>query len=550
MTLMKDRGEMEKMRLETENGDVEEISEITEFFNGCNVLVTGGSGFVGKLLVEKLLRACPKLQTIYLLIRLKKGKSPKERFKEHFEDPLYDRLKSEQPDYTTRVTMIEGSIEDKGLVLAPETRERLKNTHVVFHAAATVRFDDKLRFAANINVRGTRDILLFAREMPNLKAFVHIGTAFSMCVTKFIDEIFYKATIGADDLLTIVDILDDPTLEYLTPKLIADWPNTYAFTKTVAEDAVLKHSKGLPVCIVRPAIMISTAHEPVPGWINNLYGPTGVTIGAGMGLLRTLHCDTNCIADIIPADYVINNIIAAAWDIGTRRRMNPSRALSTSQQGESNESSAELEEEKPPIYNCVSSCQKPITWGEYMKYNEIYGMNIPSISVLWYYFFTLNKLYWVHLIYVYLFHMIPAVLVDSVLWIIGKKPMLLKIYKKIHKFMHVISYFAMQQWKFRNDNVLKLWDKLSPVDKELYQFNVSNLEWNKYFWDYIRGLRIFIIKDPLETIPEGKKRYSRLKALHYTSLTVGGILLLWLVYFLLTTLVSFLLYFCPYFNKQ
>lgn len=32
------------------------VSEVTEFFDGLNVLVTGGSGFLGKLLVEKILR--------------------------------------------------------------------------------------------------------------------------------------------------------------------------------------------------------------------------------------------------------------------------------------------------------------------------------------------------------------------------------------------------------------------------------------------------------------------------------------------------------------
>lgn len=71
----------------------------------------------------------------------------------------------------------------------------------------------------------------------------------------------------------------------------------------------------MPTCIVRPSIMIATYREPIQGWINNYYGATGVVVGAGIGLLRSLHCEANNIADIIPADYVINNVIVGAYDI-------------------------------------------------------------------------------------------------------------------------------------------------------------------------------------------------------------------------------------------
>lgn len=52
------RDYIEEMVEMTEKLDPTETgrSEVTEFFDGCNVLVTGGSGFIGKLLLEKLLR--------------------------------------------------------------------------------------------------------------------------------------------------------------------------------------------------------------------------------------------------------------------------------------------------------------------------------------------------------------------------------------------------------------------------------------------------------------------------------------------------------------
>jgi fatty acyl-CoA reductase len=66
--------------------------------------------------------------------------------------------------------------------------------------------------------------------------------------------------------------------------------------------------------------VISTAREPFAGWVNNIYGPTGVVVGAGLGLLRTMHCNPDLTADIVPADMVINLMIATAWDVATRHR--------------------------------------------------------------------------------------------------------------------------------------------------------------------------------------------------------------------------------------
>lgn len=66
--------------------------------------------------------------------------------------------------------IIEGDTGKFDLGLSLEDRELLsKNTHVIFHGAATVRFDEKLRQAVNINVRGLQLMLQLAKEMKNLK---------------------------------------------------------------------------------------------------------------------------------------------------------------------------------------------------------------------------------------------------------------------------------------------------------------------------------------------------------------------------------------------
>lgn len=53
--------------------------------------------------------------------------------------------------------------------------------------------------------------------------------------------------------------------------------------------------------------------EPIVGWVDNLNGPTGLLAGAGKGVLRTLLCHKDLIADLVPVDICINLLISAAW---------------------------------------------------------------------------------------------------------------------------------------------------------------------------------------------------------------------------------------------
>lgn len=46
---------------------------IAEFYGEKNILITGATGFMGKVMVEKLLRDCGRVKCIYILVRMKRG---------------------------------------------------------------------------------------------------------------------------------------------------------------------------------------------------------------------------------------------------------------------------------------------------------------------------------------------------------------------------------------------------------------------------------------------------------------------------------------------
>lgn len=68
---------------------------IEKFYDGAEIFITGGSGFIGKVLIEKLLRSCCGIKTIYLLMRSRKGTSLDQRVHKLTDNMVRSMKKSE-----------------------------------------------------------------------------------------------------------------------------------------------------------------------------------------------------------------------------------------------------------------------------------------------------------------------------------------------------------------------------------------------------------------------------------------------------------------------
>lgn len=150
----------------------------------------------------------------------------------------------------------------------------------------------------------------------------------------------------------------------------------------------------------------STYKEPLKGWVNNLYGPTGVCAGAGTGILRTMHCDADVNANIIPVDMCVNALIATAWDVGQNYK-----------KSKKSEENFEIF-----VYHYESSSENPITWGKFMDRCAHYGIHTPSVKAIWYYCIVLYKSLLLYRLTQVLLHYLPAFVADGVLLCIGKSP--------------------------------------------------------------------------------------------------------------------------------
>lgn len=499
--------------------DVENLNltNIQKFYSGAHVFVTGGTGFLGRILIEKLLRSCSNLSALYVLIRNKKGKDLHTRLDEMFDDVVFSRLKEECPKFRHKVVAVGGDCALPDLGLSLQDRKLLiDEVNVIFHVAATVRFDEKLNLAVAINIRSPRDLLKLSKEMPKLKSFMHVSTAYANCDKNVIEEKIYDPPIDSHKLLTLAEIMPEKMLDDVTPSLLEKFPNTYAYTKNVAEDIVKKEGEGLPIGIFRPAIVVSTYKEPIPAWINNMYGPTGVCAGAGTGVLRALQCDKNVNANIVPVDMCCNALIAAAAEV-----------YETYQESKKNEQSFEI-----PVYNFESSTDAPLTWGTYMDRASYYGIHYPSVKCIWYYSLALVPNPILYYLYILLLHYVPALITDLALLCTGKSPRMFKIYKKIHKFTGVIAYFCTRSWTFKSYNVQKMIAKMSKEDRQLFFCDLKQFNWESYFVLYLKGIRMHLLQDPIDTLAEARVKWNRLYCCHQVIKLVTSFLairLLWAV---------------------
>lgn len=501
-----------------EQGKTEEVApdRVVETFVGKKILLTGGTGFLGKVLIEKFLRCLPDIGHIYVLVRAKKGKDPKHRLDEIFNSPLFEKVRTQRglPALEKTVTAISGDVILPGLGLSPEDRKMLiENVNIVYHGAATVRFDEMLKKAVLLNTRGTKQMIELAKEMKHLNLFIHISTAYCHLEEKILREKPYPPPADPHKVISAIEWMDDDVVEAMTEKILGNVPNTYAYTKALSESLVEESMAHIPAMIMRPGIIIPVWKEPLPGWTDNINGPTGLLIGAGKGVIRTMYCNGDRYADYLPVDIAINAILLATWNY------------------------LYFKDYDMKVINMTSSTEFKVSWAEIIERGrKIITQKVPLNGVVWYPGGSMKKSRLVHNICILFFHMIPAYIIDALIFLAGYKPIMCRVQRRINKGFEIFEYYANNQWDFENTWVHCVRERLNSTEHKAYQINGDDLDIDAYFEDCIRAARIYILKELPETLPAARRH---LRIMYWVDVLAKILFFMFIIYLLASWSESF-----------
>jgi len=281
--------------------------------HGSEFLLTGATGFLGKVVLHELLRRRQELgvNRVHVLLRTNGSGTAKERFDTDIAaSACFANL---APDWRMQVSAVAGDLSLPGAGLAPGAGAALAGrvTHVI-NCAASVQFDLPVQEAATANVATALEILNLARRCQRLKSLVSVSTAY---VTPH-DGAAGKISETLAPLPRRATDLYDAILrgEVDEQQLLAETghPNTYTLTKCIAEHLLSERCGGVPLRLVRPSIISASMRWPSPGWIDSPAAFALFAAQIGAGHMHAIIGRPDARIDVIPCDAVADRVIAVA----------------------------------------------------------------------------------------------------------------------------------------------------------------------------------------------------------------------------------------------
>ena len=354
---------------------------VRETLANRHILLVGVTGFIGKVWLVDLLEHVSGIGKITLLIRRNRTTSAQRRFEKILEEsPAFDTLQARYGRQLgallkEKVEVVEGDVSQPGLGLDQATQARLaKSLDLIVNSAGLTDFNPDLREALASNVDSAIHLLDFLRQCSHA-GLMHLSTCYVVGmrdgrVGEELQNNYNPAQDPNFDPQREVDSLremiariegraESPELtralrrqalgrsgdpssvpaaelegvlkrnrgRWARNRLLRvglrraqhlGWPNTYTFTKSLGESILARHGQDLPIAIVRPSIVESSARSPFSGWNEgiNTSGPLSYLLGTNFRQLPTN--ERKCL-DVIPVDMVSRGMTLIAAAIIVRR---------------------------------------------------------------------------------------------------------------------------------------------------------------------------------------------------------------------------------------
>ena len=158
--------------------------DVRETLNGAHIVLTGATGFLGKVWLSFLLYHVPEIGRVTLLMRGKKGRTPQQRLVDLFAHshaiaPLYERHGEGLGAWLAeRVDVVEGDLTRHHLGMSDEDLDALSGSvQLIVNCAGLVDFDPDVRDALGTNVYGPQHLAEVSRRWG--VPFIHVSTCFA-----------------------------------------------------------------------------------------------------------------------------------------------------------------------------------------------------------------------------------------------------------------------------------------------------------------------------------------------------------------------------------
>ena len=520
-------------------------------FAGKHVMLIGVTGFIGKVWLANTLLELPDVKRIYLLIRRQKSNPAERRFEKMVEespvfDPLFVGHGDGLPEFLReKVEVVEGDVTRPGLGLEPETAHRLqKNLDLIINSSGLTDFNPDLRDALTTNTDAAVNILEFVRSADHA-GLLHLSTCYvageqdgrvSEKITpnytprgladfdaeqewRALQELVKQAEERAEsDEVTsglrmqaqskehAAKDLQGPALEnqirknrvrwlktYLTEAGTRrakelGWPNTYTLTKSLAESLIVKHGAGLPIAVVRPAIVETSVSRPFLGWNEGINTSASLSYLLGT-YFRQLPTNESKRLDIIPVDAVCSGMTLIAAAIMERRH--------------------------DPLYQLATSVTNPCDMGR--------SIELTSLAHRKHYRAQEGLESWLRL----RFDAIPVsktrynrmsapaqkAIVKSIQRIMSplplKKAPLVKTERSLERLEKLIELFEpfilLNEHDFTAENIEKLSFALVPDEQKIFAYDTRSLDW----WEYWINIHIPALRRWTYPLIEGRPLEAR-----------------------------------------